>query len=106
MLVLPLDTLFNQFIGYIGCVALTVGIYWANLWNARNFPFMAQDLFTANGSSYNQTMILDSHNVVDEELVKEYGLPWFATSNAMSLLVLNIGITAAIVHILIVRYTV
>ena len=100
-LILPLNTLFNQFLGYCGCIALTTAIYWGNLWNATNFPFMAQILFTANGSQYNQTAILGPDNTVDEALLEAYGLPWFATSNAMSLLVLNIGITAAVVHIFI-----
>lgn len=116
MFLIPIETLFNQWIGYCGCIALTIGVYWANLWvsssmfrqnhpliccqNAKTFPFMAQVLFTANGSTYNQTAIMDSDNVVSEALVEEYGLPWFATSNAMSLLVMNMGITAAIVHII------
>lgn len=100
MLILPLTTQFNQFIGYIICIALTTGIYWGNLWKAKNFPFMSQILFLENGSEYNQTKVLGSDNVVDPALRDAYGLPWFATSNAMSLLVMNIGITAAIVHVI------
>lgn len=61
---------------------------------------MGQVLFTANGSEYNQTLILGADNVVDPDLVAAYGLPWFSTSNAMSLLVMNVGITAAVVHII------
>lgn len=101
MFVLPLDTLINQFIGYIGCIALTTGVYWANLWNAKTFPFMAQDLFTADGDIYNQTLVLNDKNEVDEGLLAAYGLPWFATSNVLGMLCMNIAITAAIVHVLI-----
>ncbi|KAM7183157.1 OPT oligopeptide transporter domain containing protein [Rhypophila sp. PSN 637] len=100
-LILPLNTLVNQLIGYIGCVILTVSAYYANLWNAQTFPFLAQTLFQANGSDYNQLQILGKNNEVDPELLKAYGLPWFATSQALSLMVFNIGITAAIVHVLI-----
>ena len=31
-LVLPLDTLFNQFLGYIACICLTIGAYYSNVW--------------------------------------------------------------------------
>lgn len=100
MFVLPLNTLWNQLIGYSICIALTTAIYWGNLWNAKTFPFMSQVLFKEDGSEYNQTLILGDDNSVDPALRDAYGLPWFATSNAMSLLVLNIGITAAVVHII------
>lgn len=93
--VLPLDTLLNQLVGYILCVALTVAAYYGNVWNAKNFPFLAQDLFVADGSgTYNQTMILGLHNKVDQGKLAAYGLPWFATSNALSLLCMNLGVTA------------
>ncbi|KAK3934581.1 OPT oligopeptide transporter protein-domain-containing protein [Diplogelasinospora grovesii] len=98
-LVLPMSTLVNQFIGYLGCVILTVAAYYSNLWNAQNFPFLAQALFTENGTVYNQTEILGANNEVDPDRLAAYGLPWFTTSNALSLLVMNCGITAAVVHV-------
>lgn len=61
---------------------------------------MAQTLFTADGDNYNQTLILNENNVVDDALVEAYGLPWFATSNALSTMTMNIGVTAAVVHIM------
>jgi hypothetical protein len=27
-----MDTLLNQLIGYVGCICLTIGIYYSNLW--------------------------------------------------------------------------
>jgi len=98
--VTPMNTLVNQLIGYIGCIILTVVAYYSNLWNAKNFPFLAQDLFTAEGEVYNQTMILGKNNEVDPEALAAYGLPWFATSQALSIMVFNMGITAAVVHVL------
>ncbi|KAK3316743.1 OPT superfamily oligopeptide transporter [Apodospora peruviana] len=97
--VLPMNTLVNQLIGYIGCVILTVTAYFSNVWNAQNFPFLGQVLFTENGTVYNQTEILGKNNEVDPEALAAYGLPSFTTSNALTLLVFNMGITAAIVHI-------
>ncbi|EPS35544.1 hypothetical protein H072_11046 [Dactylellina haptotyla CBS 200.50] len=99
-LVLPVNTLVNQLIGYIGCIILTIVAYYANVWNAKSFPFLAQALFSADGTLYNQTEILGANNEVDPEKLEAYGLPWFSTSNALSLLVFNIGVTAGIMHII------
>lgn len=32
---LPLETLTNNFIGYIGCILLFMGLYYANMWRAQ-----------------------------------------------------------------------
>lgn len=61
---------------------------------------MAQQLFSADGSSYNQTMILGDDNTVDPAKLDAYGVPWFAMSNALSLMCLNMAVTAGIVHII------
>lgn len=61
---------------------------------------MAQQLFTANGSQYNQTLILGDDNTVDPVKLEAYGAPWFSMSNALSLMVMNMAVTAGIVHIL------
>ncbi|KAK3332397.1 OPT superfamily oligopeptide transporter [Cercophora scortea] len=97
--VLPLNTLVNQLIGYVGCVILTVAAYYCNIWNAQDYPFLAQALFTTNGTVYSQTEILGKNNEVDPSALAAYGLPRFATSNALALLTLNMGTTAAVMHI-------
>lgn len=99
-LVLPLNTLINQLIGYVGCIGLTLGAYYLHLWRAKNFPFMAQDLFLENGTVYDQTQILNEKNQVDMGRLQAYGLPWFSTSNALSILCMNAGVSAAVVHTL------
>lgn len=68
--------------------------------NAKTFPFMAQSLFLANGTLYDQTEILGPDNNVDPALLDSYGVPWFAMSNALSLMCLNMAVTAGIVHII------
>ncbi|KAF3912918.1 hypothetical protein AA313_de0208742 [Arthrobotrys entomopaga] len=99
-LILPMNTLVNQLIGYIGCVILTIVAYYCNVWNAKQFPLLAQDLFSADGTVYNQTEILGPGNEVDPAKLEAYGLPWFATSNALSLFTFNIAVTAGVVHII------
>jgi OPT family oligopeptide transporter len=101
---LPLITLTNGFIGYILCMALFVGLYYGNVWNALNFPFLSQQLFSANSTSeafdvYNQSAILDSKFELDTAALDAQGLPFFAATNASYLLTTNLGITATVVHI-------
>lgn len=101
---LPPQTLINQFIGYIGCIILFVSIYYGNLWRAFDFPFLSQQLFSADSTSeafavYNQSRILNSNHELDEAALQREGLPFFATTYAASLLSANLGITAAITHI-------
>lgn len=94
----------NQFIGYVGCVILFVSIYYGNLWGAFNFPFLSQQLFSSGSTPeafevYNQSRILNANFELDEGALDREGLPFFATTYAASLLVTNLGITAAVTHI-------
>ncbi|KAH0360275.1 OPT superfamily oligopeptide transporter, partial [Aureobasidium melanogenum] len=71
---LPLETLTNMYIGYIGCIILFMGLYYGNYWRAQDFPFLAQVLFTgeSNGTyyaEYNQTLILNSKMEIDQTLL-------------------------------------
>lgn len=101
---LPPQTLVNQFIGYIGCLILFAAVYYGNVWNSFNFPFLSQQLFSASSNPesfdvYNQSRILNAQHELDEAALQREGLPFFTTTYAMSLLSSNLGITAAITHI-------
>ncbi|KAJ1561110.1 hypothetical protein HK405_004891 [Cladochytrium tenue] len=80
------------------------GLYYANIWSAQNFPFIAQDLFFFNGSVYDQTLILDENNNLNATALEEVGQPYFAATWAMQLLSTNASITAAIAHTLLWNY--
>lgn len=100
----PLQALTNAFIGYVGCTVLFIALYYGNVWEAMKFPFLSQQLFSANSSStafdiYNQSAILDSNFELDTNALNAQGLPFFATTNASYLLTTNLGVTAAITHI-------
>jgi OPT family oligopeptide transporter len=104
-LYLPLVTLTNSFIGFVICTALIIGLYYGNVWNARLFPFLSQQLFsqTSNSTHYaifNQSLILDASNELDTAALDTTGLPFFAASNASYLLTTNLGISATVTHIL------
>jgi OPT oligopeptide transporter protein len=104
-LVVPLITLTNNFIGFILCTVLYIGLYYRNVWNALNFPFLSQQLFSQTSNStlfsvFNQSAILDINNELDPTTLATTGLPSFATTNAAYLLTTNLGVTATVVHIL------
>ncbi|KAI4843790.1 OPT superfamily oligopeptide transporter, partial [Aureobasidium sp. EXF-8845] len=106
---LPLETMTNNLIGYIGCVILFMGLYYGNLWRAQDFPFLAQVLFTgeSNGTSYvqyNQTLILNSKMEIDQTLLDAVGPPHLTATYIGYLITSNAGFTATFVHMLLWNY--
>ena len=80
-------------------------MYYGNVWDALKFPFLSQQLFSANSSStlfeiYNQSAILDSNFELDRNALEVQGLPFFSATNGAYLLTTNLGITATITHII------
>lgn len=102
---LPLYTLFNEFVGYLGCIILFMGLYYSNTWRAQDFPFLAQELFdgSSNGTNfipYNQSAILNDEFRVDPALLAAQGAPWLTASYLGYLVTSNMGFTATFVHML------
>jgi hypothetical protein len=102
-----LQTLFNSFLGYILCIAVFVGVYYGNIWDAQKFPFLSQSLFNGEASNgtkfevFNQTAVIDSDGKVDLALVNEQGgLPFFTSTFAIYILATNLSITATFSHLL------
>lgn len=100
---LPFVTLANGFAGYVLCMALFLGLYYGNVWQALQFPFLSQQLFSPSSSAdkfvvYNQSAILDAEFVLNTTALAVEGLPFFAASNASYLLTTNLGVTATVVH--------
>lgn len=101
---IPLITLTNGFVGFVLCTGMYIWMYYGNLWHALDFPFLSQQLFSNTSNSthfvvYNQSAILNANNELDPTTLDVIGLPFFATTNASSLLTTNLGITATIIHI-------
>ncbi|KAH7913890.1 OPT oligopeptide transporter protein-domain-containing protein [Hygrophoropsis aurantiaca] len=97
---IPLKAQVSNFIGYILCIAVFMGVYYMNIWKAQNFPFLSQLLFNEDGTPYNQTLILNSNNEVDPALLAEVGLPWYASTWVINLLVTNLGLAATFTHLM------
>ena len=101
----PLYSLTNSFIGYIGCIILFLGVYYANIFNSQNFPFLSQLLFHGDSNStyyhtYNQSAILNPDFTINETLLHEQGIPWLTGCYLCYLITSNMGLTATFTHML------
>ncbi|MCJ1399097.1 hypothetical protein MMC11_002299 [Xylographa trunciseda] len=105
----PLQTLVNNLVGYILCICVFMGVYYMNIWNAQDFPFLSQLLFSNTSNStvyaeYNQTALLDSNNVLDPAMLDVLGIPYFASTYATYILSTNLAITATFTHMFLWNY--
>nr|GAT45290.1 OPT oligopeptide transporter [Mycena chlorophos] len=114
---IPLKAQVSNFIGYILCMVVFCGVYYNNIWSAKSFPFvglrftsffffskaglqLSQELFYANGTVYDQLLILNSNFEVDPTLLAEQGLPFYASTWVVQLLTTNLGMAATFTHLL------
>ncbi|KAK0385397.1 hypothetical protein NLU13_7873 [Sarocladium strictum] len=105
----PLSTLANAFTGYLLCIVVFMGVYYGNIWNSLQFPFLSQLMYEGSSNEtnfveYNLTTILNKDNLIEGSLVQQQGYPWLSGSYVVYLITTNVGITAAIVHLLLWNY--
>ncbi|KAH7889787.1 OPT oligopeptide transporter protein-domain-containing protein [Phlebopus sp. FC_14] len=98
----PLQTQVSSWIGMLLCYALMMGCYYGDVFQgySRGLPFMSTALFSSNGSTYDQSAILNSNNQLDPVKYAEVGPPYMTTTYAVSLLVSYASMGAAFSHIL------
>ncbi|KAG8217852.1 OPT oligopeptide transporter protein-domain-containing protein [Butyriboletus roseoflavus] len=99
-LVIPLKAQLSVFIAYILCMVVFVAVFYNNILESKNFPFLSQILFYENGTVYDQSLILDSNYGVDPTLLAEQGLPYYAGTWVIYLLATNLGLAATFTHLL------
>ncbi|KAG2060361.1 OPT superfamily oligopeptide transporter [Suillus hirtellus] len=97
---IPLKAQLSSFIGYLLCIIVFVVVFYNNIWESQNFPFLSQLLFYENGTVYNQTLIMDSNYEVDPALVAAQGLPFYAGTWVVNLLATNLSLGATFTHLL------
>ncbi|SCV68961.1 BQ2448_1981 [Microbotryum intermedium] len=73
---------------------------YGNVWNVRNLPLMGQTLFYEDGRLYNQSLILDSHNRLNQTALAVQGLPSFTWTRAVMSIGVNLSISASIMHVI------
>ncbi|KAF8271942.1 OPT oligopeptide transporter protein-domain-containing protein [Lactarius quietus] len=81
-------------------MVIFAAVYYKNIWESKNLPFLSQDLFYENGTVYNQLLILNDKLEVDPTLLAEQGLPFYAGTWIIYLLTTNIGVAATFTHLL------
>jgi hypothetical protein len=81
-----------------------LGVFYGNIWKARDFPFLSQLLFSPQSNSstyvtYNQSAILGPNGQLDEAKLAAEGIPYMAATFASYVLTQNLAITATITHL-------
>lgn len=82
------------------------GVYYGNLWESKNFPFLSQSLYNASSNPttgyniYNQTLILNEKFEVDFSKLEAEGIPYLTGTYIGYLITSNAGLTATLVHML------
>ncbi|KAL6307422.1 OPT oligopeptide transporter [Sparassis latifolia] len=94
----PLWLQLNQDIGIILTYVLMCAVYYGNLWNAQNFPFMSQAIFAEDGTQYNQTALL-TDGKFDPAKYAELGPAFFSATNALYLITSNLSLGAVVSHV-------
>lgn len=96
----PLEFQLNQDAGiFITYIAMACVYYGKTNWNGQNYPFMSQALFDSTGNVYNQSLILDANGDFDKSKYADVGPAYFSATNALFLVVDNLSIGAALVHV-------
>ncbi|ORX58721.1 OPT family small oligopeptide transporter [Hesseltinella vesiculosa] len=103
-LVLPLWVQMNIYFGIVLLWLIAPLLYYTNVWNAQNYPFLSNAIWAINktdGTSfiYPQSEILTENNVVNFTVVDEIGDPKYSALLAFSYVIINMGVTASISHI-------
>ena len=108
---LPLTTLLNSLVGYLLCIVGFSAIFYGNVWQSRNFPFLSQLLFNlgatadspaSNGTyfnEYNLTAILTDNSEINRTLFEKGEIPYLTGSYVFYLITTNMGATATLVHL-------
>ncbi|SGY75947.1 BQ5605_C005g03461 [Microbotryum silenes-dioicae] len=95
----PWATTVSQGVGTLLCITIALAGYYGNVWNAKAYPFMGQDLFYENGTVYDQTTILDSNYNLNKTALAQQGLPSYAWTNAIYYFGLNLSVGASFTHV-------
>lgn len=99
----PIQATMNNIFGYFLCIICFMGVYYGNLWDAKKFPFLSQELFNSDSNGtyfdiFNQTLILDSQNVLNVTALEEIGVPYMTPTYTLYLIATNLSIAATFTY--------
>ncbi|KAG0346586.1 hypothetical protein BG004_001340 [Podila humilis] len=98
-LIAPWWAQMNIMAGFILVAWVMVPIaYYANVWNAKQYPILTSKLFTTEGYYYDTLSILTPAKTLDEDMYRSYGPLRIATFFAISYGMGFAGLTAILTH--------
>lgn len=105
----PLQTSFNMMVGIFGCYVMFMAVYYRNVWRSQDFPFLSQMLFDGSSNStnfvpWNQSLVLNEHFEIDNAKLDVVGIPYLTGTYISYLITSNMGLTAALVHMMLFNY--
>lgn len=80
-LVVPLQGLLPAWIGAALCIIFASSLYYANVFQAKTFPFLSTKLFLPNGKPYKIDSVL-TQSVLDEAKIAAKGNPKLPITSA------------------------
>jgi hypothetical protein len=82
----------------LGYLILTV-CYYRNVFGGGDILWMSTSLFNDNGSVYDQSAVLTPDNRLNATALASVGLPRYTTTYALSQMMYNLSLGAALVHV-------
>lgn len=86
-----------------------MGVYYANIWQSLDFPFLSQQLYDSSSNAtsfaiYNESAILNPDLTINNDFLDQVGIPWLTGSYVTSLITSNAGFTANFIHMFLWNY--
>lgn len=81
-------------VSWVICPAL----YYGNVWESQKFPIITSDLFTKDGGPWNNTIVMNPDNTLNQEIYNEYGPLYMTSFFAFTYGILFAGLTSIITH--------
>ncbi|RDI88757.1 hypothetical protein Vi05172_g1429 [Venturia inaequalis] len=98
---LPFKQQVNSWIGYAIWYAMTLALYYGNVWDAKKFPFMSSSLFTSKGTKFSTKAILNDKGTINFDKLNAIGLPSLTSTTVWGYFTANLAIGALISHVFI-----
>ncbi|KAH8917353.1 OPT oligopeptide transporter [Atractiella rhizophila] len=94
----PLSTQLSLYGGVVVCIVSFCLCYEFDVWHAKSFPFLTQQLWHRDGTPYDQLAILNDDFTLNHTKLEAVGLPWYAASQLLYKVSRTMYIGAMVTH--------
>ncbi|KAI7888097.1 OPT family small oligopeptide transporter [Mucor mucedo] len=97
--IVPWWAIANVAVG-VGIVSWIIvpALYYSDTWKSKTFPIVTSELFTKDGEVWDNSIVLNADNTLNEEAYAEYGPLYMTSLFAFTYGVLFAGVTSIISH--------